>query len=111
MFDPSQFELNGVQLIALVFGLVEFCKAVFGLQGKSVTVLAAILGAVVMALFELVGVVAEPYGQVLGIFVISLAVGLSAAGFYKFVNARAPKLEPPVDDEEAAARIGVDFPF
>ena len=91
MFDPSSFTVNSVSLIALVFGLVEFCKAFFGISGKWVTGLAAVMGLIVMVAYQLVGVVADPYGQILEIVVVSVAFGLSASGFYKFTSARLPK--------------------
>ena len=38
MFDPTSLIVAGVPLMALVFGLVEFLKSVFSLEGKTVTV-------------------------------------------------------------------------
>lgn len=99
-FDPQSFVVGGVSLIALVFGLTEFFKDLFNLSGKRVTVLAAIMGAVVLVAYQLIGIVPEPYGQVAQIFFTSLAFGLSASGFYKFGAARLPKLsdpDPPAD--------------
>lgn len=91
MFDVESFVVGGVQLIALVFGLTEFIKTLLGWDGKKVTVLAGALGAVVMILYQLIGVVPEPYGQVLQIVFASLAFGLSASGYYKFIDKRLPE--------------------
>lgn len=86
MFDVTAFTVNGVQLIALVFGLTQFIKEAIGWEGKKVTILAASLGAIVMVAYELIAVVPEPYGQVVGIVASSIAFGMSASGYYKFVG-------------------------
>lgn len=86
MFDVTAFTVNGVQLVALVFGLTQFIKEAFGWEGKKVTVLAASLGAVVMVAYELIGIVPDPYGQIVGIVASSIAFGMSASGYYKFVS-------------------------
>lgn len=91
MFDAESFALGGVQLIALVFGLTEFIKSAINLDGKKVTLLAAALGAIVMIAYQLIGIVPEPYGQILNIVFASSAFGLSASGYYKFINKRLPE--------------------
>lgn len=91
MFDPESFVVGGVQLIVLVFGLVEFAKAAFNMQGKSVTVLAALMGAILMIAYQLQTLLPMPYAQMYEITVTSLAFGLSASGYYKFVSARLPQ--------------------
>jgi hypothetical protein len=83
--------VGGVALIPLIFGLVEFFKSLFNLDGKKVTVLSAVMGAVLFALYQLQGVLPEPYSQIYVAVVGSLAFGLSASGFYKFVSARTTK--------------------
>lgn len=87
-FDPNSVVIAGVQLLPLVFGLVEFFKCTFNLSGKAVTILSACLGGVLMLLFELQKVLPDPYAQVYAIVITSVAFGLSASGFYKFVNKR-----------------------
>lgn len=91
MFDVESFALGGVQLIALVFGLTEFIKTAFNLDGKKVTLLAAALGAVVMALFQLIGIAPEPYSKILEIVFLSASFGLAASGYYKFIDKRLPE--------------------
>lgn len=91
MFDAESFALGGIQLIALVFGLTEFIKSLLNWEGKKVTMLAAGLGAVVMVLYQLIGIVPEPYSQVMQIVFASAAFGLSASGYYKFVDKRLPE--------------------
>lgn len=90
MFDFTALSLGGVQLIALVFGLTEFLKVNLNWEGKKVTILAALLGVVVLTCYQLIGIVPEPYSQVLTIFFTSIAGGLSAAGYFKFIDKRAP---------------------
>jgi hypothetical protein len=89
-FDPNVIAVGGVSLIVLVFGLLEFIKEAFNLSGKIVTVIAACLGVVVMVAYRLIGIVPEPYSQVVDIVFASLAFGLAASGYYKFINKRAP---------------------
>jgi len=75
-----------------VFGIVEFFKSVFSLDGKGVTVMSFFVGIVsggaVFAQFLLPDIGQYVSG---GFFVLS--AGLVASGFYKFANARWPKAE------------------
>lgn len=91
MFDPNSYVVGGVTLIAVVFGLVEWLKHVLGWEGKKVTVLAAMLGAALMVLFQLQNILPAPYGQVYEMFVVSITFGLSASGYYKFIDARTSR--------------------
>ena len=84
MFDVSGFAIGGVSLIALVFGLTEFLKSLFGWTGKKVTALSASLGFVIMAVYQGLQYVPEPYEAIVTGIVASLAFGLAASGFYKF---------------------------
>jgi hypothetical protein len=43
-----------------------------------------------MVAYRLIGIVPEPYSQVVEIVIASLAFGLAASGYYKFINKRAP---------------------
>ena len=90
MFDPSSVVANGVPLLALVFGLTEFIKSLFNMQGKWVTVLAAGMALLVFVPYQLISYfpVLEP---ILNVVYTSAVFGLSAAGFYKFTSARLPK--------------------
>jgi hypothetical protein len=93
MFDPEIFEIGGVVLLVLCFGLVQFLKELFNLEGKPVTALSAVLGVVLMVAFQLIDLLPPAYEQVVRIAVISLAFGLAASGYYKFINARAPTFD------------------
>ena len=90
MFDAYELAYGGIQLIALVFGLTQFIKEAAGWTGKKVTLLAAGTGVLVMVAYQLIDIVQEPYGQVLGIVFSSLAFGLAASGYYKFVTRNDP---------------------
>ena len=84
MFDPNTFELGGISLIALVFGLTELLKSWFGWDGKKVTALAASLGVIFMAIFEATQYLPAEYVPVSNSVIAVIAMGLAAAGFYKF---------------------------
>ena len=92
MFDPSAYVVAGVPLITLVFGLVEFFKSVFSMEGKPVTVMSAGIGVVLSVAYQLSVAVPATYMGWLEIVVIGIAFGLAASGFYKFLAARTEKL-------------------
>ncbi len=81
--------VNGINLMVLVFGLVEFAKKL-GLRGKSLTSLSMILGILAGILYQIVQVYPETQ-QWVSIVVYGLAVGLAASGIYDFADARWPK--------------------
>jgi len=93
MFDPTTISLNGITLIAVAFGLVEFIKSIFNLDGKKVTVISAFVGGVLYGLYALIGVLPPVYGQALTIVFTSVVFGLTASGYYKFASARLTKPE------------------
>ena len=92
MFDPGSVVAYGVPLLALVFGLTEFIKSFFNMQGKYVTLLAAGMALLVFIPYQLIGYfpVIEP---ILNVVYTSVVFGLSAAGFYKFTSSRLPERE------------------
>lgn len=91
MFDPGGIVFAGVSLIALVFGLTEFLKVQFSLEGKAVTWLAAIIGLVVITAYKLIPLIPGLYGQILEIIFTGLAFAMAASGFYKFTAPRLPE--------------------
>ena len=87
-------ELNGISIIALIIGVVEGLKELFGLKGKAVT--GATLG-VAFLLFGLVG--ANQQGLIpaetmvwVNLVLYSLAAALSAGGFYHIVKAAGARM-------------------
>jgi hypothetical protein len=91
MFDPTTLIVAGVPLMALVFGLVEFLKDVFSLEGKKVTLLSAVLGLVLSVPYQLSQAIPTNYTGWFTIGVVGVAFGLAASGFYKFVASRTAK--------------------
>lgn len=89
-FDPQAFSVGGVALIAVVFGLVEFIKNLVPIEGKAVTALSMGMGILVMIVYQLIGIVPEPYGQVVEIVIMSVTFGLTASGYYKFATRNEP---------------------
>ena len=90
MFDPNEFLVNGIPLIVMVFGLTQFLKEMFDWDGKKVTLLAASLGAIVMIAYQLIGIIPEPYEQVITIVFTSITFGMAASGYYKFAAKSRP---------------------
>ena len=91
MTDFSTLLVNGIPLIIVVFGLVEFIKAL-GLQGNWLTVTSLIIG-LVLGLCYNIAIKGMPYDFAawFSAVIFGLALGLVASGFYKFANDRWPK--------------------
>ncbi len=99
-FDPNQYVVGGVSLIAVVFGLVEFFKSAFGLDGKKVTVLAASLGIILMVTYQLQTLIPAPYSQIYEMVILSVTFGLSASGFYKFITKLPEKIKEKKEKDD-----------
>lgn len=84
--------VGGIALMVLVFGLTQFLKEVLGWEGPKVRVLAVAIGITFMAVSELIGILPEPYGQIVEIVYRSLAFGLAASGYYQWGAERFPAL-------------------
>jgi hypothetical protein len=84
--DPNTVSIGGVLLIPFVFGFVEFLKEAFGLQGKAVTLISLITAGAFAGLAQTLPFIPEPYATIIATVVASLAIGMSASGFYKFVR-------------------------
>ena len=92
MFEATEVIAFGIPLLFLVFGLVEFFKDLFGMEGKKVTLLAMFMGILIFVPVQLIGLLAAPYELILSIVYGSLTFGLSASGYYKFASKRVLKL-------------------
>ena len=92
MFEAGDIVAFGIPILLLVFGLVEFSKDLFGMEGKKVTLLAMGMGILLYVPVQLIGLLAAPYELILSIVYGSLAFGLSASGYYKFASKRVPQL-------------------
>jgi hypothetical protein len=84
-----EFVIAGVPLVFVIFGLVEFAK-VFGLTGKILTALSALLGVAFAVAFQLATAVPSDAMGWLTVIVVGLIYGLTTSGVYDFVNARFP---------------------
>lgn len=91
MFDPYEVTIDGVQLIVVVFGIVEFLKSLLNLDGWKVTLLATLTGAILYALFEVATLFPDPYALIYAIAIRTIVFGLTASGLYKFTASRFPK--------------------
>ena len=80
----EQLAVGGIQVLGLVMGLTQAIKELAGLEGKSVKVLSLVLGAVLVALFQAMQYVPQPYNQIITIAVQSVAFGLASNGYYSF---------------------------
>ena len=105
--DWSGFEIGGVSLLALVPGIVEFCKSALGIKDRAAEALTVGLGCGFIGLaqaiaLELVPVVALPW---ITVGVVGLGGGLAIAGYYKLVqNAAVGFIDRMVDRAAQAAR-------
>ena len=93
MTDPTRVVINAVSLMVLVFGLIEFLKNAFKLEGTSVTVLSFLVGVITMLVYLIGDYLPDPYGMFVKWLFAALTVGLAASGYYKFMNQRFPRVE------------------
>ena len=84
--------VNGVPLVVLVFGLVEFTRQL-GLAGKALRVASMLIGVLLGVLYQLSLGVPATYAGWFGAVVFGLALGLTASGIFDWADKRFPKLE------------------
>lgn len=92
MFEEQymQFVSMALFLVPIIFGMVEFLKAVFNLSGVAVTVVSFSVGILYGGAIFLGHLFPEWSIYIVGgIFILTM--GLVASGFYKFADARFPK--------------------
>lgn len=85
-FDFGTLSIAGVSLAILVYGITEFIKTFFGLEGKWVNLTAVISGGVLVLASELRQFLPPAYSTVLNVVVLVLAGAMSAGGYYQYVN-------------------------
>lgn len=83
--DFVTLEFGGVTVLAMAFGLTQFFKTLFSLDGKKATTLAMAMGILVIGGVELIQFLPEVAIPIAEAIYRSIAAGLTAAGFYKFV--------------------------
>lgn len=93
MLEFSELLVGGIPLIVVIFGLIEFVKS-FGLQGKWLTLCSLLLGLVFGFAYKLAETgVPVDYAAWFSVTIFGLALGLVTSGFYKFLDARLPKVD------------------
>ena len=92
MTDFTQLLVGGIPLLLVIFGLVEFAKAL-GLTGRWLTVTSLLLGLAFGIAYRF-AVDGTPVGFASWFVVVffGLALGLVASGFYDFANKRFPRV-------------------
>lgn len=106
-FDFMAQGIGGVQLAAIVFGIVEFVKSLFpGLSGKWVNVLAVLLGSGATVLFMVFPTFSEAVQFWVTVAVVGAGGGLAAGGWYSFVGNQVKKLQAPVDGNPGGDGLG-----
>ncbi len=91
--DFPNFIVNGISLMVVIFGLVEFSKTL-GLSGRWLTALSLLLGLAFGMLYQffLYGLPVTFAGW-FEVVIFGLAMGLMASGFYDFANKRFPEVK------------------
>ena len=91
--DFSQIVINGVPLMVLIVGIVQFSKEL-GLRAPWLRVLAAALGLLLGLASQLAAGIPADFAGWLGVVVFGLAVGIAASGLVdaaRDLQARAGK--------------------
>lgn len=84
----EEFVVGGIPLLVFVFGLTQFFKEMLSLDGNKVRVASVIIGVVVMVLYQLSAILPEPYVTVYNVATAALVAGITAGGFYQYVEAK-----------------------
>ena len=82
--------INGIPLMVIVLGLVEFAKQL-GLTGKASLILSMVLGILAGVLYQLSVAIPVDMAGWLGAAVYGLALGLAASGLYDLGKRYAAK--------------------
>lgn len=84
--DFLALEFGGVGVLLMVFGLTQFFKSLFNMEGKAVTGLAMAMGIAAVGGIELLQFLPEQAVPIAEAIYRTIAAGLTAAGFYKFAK-------------------------
>jgi len=90
MSQPLNVFIDGIPLVIVIFGLVEFIKSL-GLKGKALTVVSLLLGLAFGITYRLTLAIPQDFAGWFSAAVFGLALGLVASGLYDFINDRFPK--------------------
>jgi hypothetical protein len=86
--DFSNFVLNPVTLLAIVFGVVEFIKSL-GVTGNPLRWISLGVGVILALVFQSTTLFPAVSPYIETVF-FGLAVGLAACGIFSFINNRIP---------------------
>jgi ABC-type uncharacterized transport system permease subunit len=86
--DFSNFVLNPVTLLAVVFGIVEFIKSL-GVTGNTLRWVSLGVGVILAIVFQTTTLFPAISPYIETIF-FGIAVGLAASGIFSFINNRIP---------------------
>ena len=84
--------VNGVNLLLVIMGLVEFLKRL-GVTGKWSILASMIIGLLLGIGYQISAKPPAGFGDWFGAVIFGLGLGLSASGVYDFVTARAPRIQ------------------
>ena len=90
--------VNGIPLIAIIMGLVEFLKRL-GITGKWSIVTSMLVGLFLGIGYQLSAKPPASFADWFGAIVFGLGLGLAASGLYDFVALRAPKVQTLEDSD------------
>ena len=84
--------VNGIPLVTIIMGLVEFSKKL-GVSGKNLTVLSMALGIIIGMAYRIAqsGTPTDFSGW-FNTVIFGLVLGLTASGVYDLIDARFPKV-------------------
>jgi hypothetical protein len=91
--ELSGLVINGISLLAIIFGLVESAKRL-GVKGNQLTWLSMGVGVVLCICYQ-VAQMYQVFNVWFAVIVFGLAGGLAATGIYDFANVRWPKVATP----------------
>ena len=91
MFDFSNLLIDGIPLVIVIFGIVEFMKEM-GLRGKGLTIASLLLGLFFGLAYRMTYGIPVTFAGWFSSVVFGLALGLVASGLYDFANSRLPRM-------------------
>jgi hypothetical protein len=91
MLDFSTLLIDGIPLVLVVFGLVEFIKKM-GMTGKLLTVASLLLGMLLGLAYRLSMFAPMTFADWFSAIIFGLALGLVSSGLYNFANERLPRM-------------------
>jgi hypothetical protein len=90
MTDFTSLLIDGIPLVLVIFGLVEFIKHM-GMTGKLLTAISLLLGLIFGLAYRLTLAMPQGFADWFSAVIFGLALGLVASGFYNFADSRWPK--------------------